>query len=186
MLLLNYILSNNATSFEEGDTLKPLCAVPVSAPLQSLQLLDKSKWQEARKMLAIWNICQLWIPQIFMACKCKYPLIHPLILFETVMCCNLLGISKDQRKMDKGSPYLKESFYLLSSTIAKSGVWSSLLQSSFMKNWQPQTDLKKKLSSISLSLQENPSYTLEHLASKALEERKLAEQMDWPLPAQLP
>lgn len=37
------------------------------------------------------------------------------------MCCKLLVISKDQRKMDKGTPYLKESFYLLFSTMCK--VW---------------------------------------------------------------
>lgn len=51
ILLLNHILWNNASSSEEGDTLKPLCTVPVSPPSQLLQLLDTLKWQEARKML---------------------------------------------------------------------------------------------------------------------------------------
>lgn len=51
ILLLNHLLWNNASSFEEGDTLKPLCTVPVSPPSQLLQLVDTLKWQEARKML---------------------------------------------------------------------------------------------------------------------------------------
>lgn len=51
--------------------------------------------------------------------RVNIPWFIPSLLFEIVTCSNLFGIGKDQRKTGNRTPYLRQSFYSLFSTICK-------------------------------------------------------------------